>query len=80
MRNKLYIAGLIVLSALTYSCSNDESFEAPEAKSNNLKIVPHTYLKNKLNEKKIDSTTVNLKVEIINVDGDPSNPLPPRVN
>jgi hypothetical protein len=74
MKSKLYIAGLVTISFLTYSCSNDDGYEIPEVKNNNGQITPQASLKNELNQKKIDSTTVIMYA----VDGDPINPKPPR--
>ena len=78
MKSKLYIAGLISISLLTYSCSNDDGYGVPEVKSNNFKITPQADLKNELNEKTIDSTTVIFNMEVSAMEGDPSNPVPPR--
>lgn len=74
MKTKLCIAGLVLISLLTYSCSNDDGYEMQEVKSNNFKIVPQVGLKEELKEKEIDSATVILNA----VDGDPINPKPPR--
>jgi hypothetical protein len=79
MKNKLYIAGLVLISLLAYSCSNDEdSYEVQGVKPNDLKSAPQSILKSGLTIKAIDSTTVKLNMEISSPDGDPSNPLPPR--
>ncbi len=77
MKSKLYIAALVSISLLTYSCSNDDEFEIPEVENNNFKITPEIGLKNEFKEKIIDSTTVNFS-EVNPIDGDPSNPKPPR--
>lgn len=77
MKSKLYIAGLVSISFLTYSCSND-SYDVPKVKSNNFKITPQANLKNELNEKTIDSTTLIFNIETSAVEGDPSNPKPPK--
>jgi hypothetical protein len=75
MKNKLYIAGLVLISVLTYSCSNDEdSYEVQGVKTNTLKSVPQSVLINELNAKPIDSIGVESNSE----DGDPINPIPPR--
>lgn len=58
MKNKLFISGLVFISLLTYSCSNDDEFGMPESKNNNSKIKPEVNLKNELVPKRIDSTTV----------------------
>ena len=78
MKSKLYIAGLVSISLLTYSCSNDDGYEMPEVKNNNFKITPQAGLKNELKEKTIDSTTVIFNIEANAIEGDPSNPKPPR--
>ncbi|MBG6063564.1 hypothetical protein IWX83_003375, partial [Flavobacterium sp. CG_9.1] len=62
MKSKLYIAGLVSISLLTYSCSNDDVYEIPEVKNNNFQITSQAILKNGLNEKTIDSTTVIFSV------------------
>jgi hypothetical protein len=75
MKNKLYIAGLVLISVLTYSCSNDEDGYGDQGvKANTLKSVPQSVL---INEP-IDSTKVNSAMEIPDPEGDPSNPRPPR--
>ena len=75
MKSKLCIAGLVLISLLTYSCSNDDGYDMPEVKNNNFKIVPQLSLKNGVKEEEIDSAAV-----IINdLDGDPINPKPPRI-
>jgi hypothetical protein len=79
MKNKLYIAGLVLISLLTYSCSNDEDGYGDQGiKANTLKSVPQSVLINELNAKPIDSTNVNSAMEIPDPEGDPSNPIPPR--
>jgi hypothetical protein len=79
MKNKLYIAGLVLISVLTYSCSNEEdSYEVQGVKANTLKSAPQSVLENELTAKPIDSTAVKMNMELNNADGDPSNPLPPR--
>jgi len=79
MKNKLYVAGLVLISVLTYSCSNDEdSYEVQGIKANEIKSAPQSILKSELTVKIIDSTAVRLNMEISSPDGDPSNPRPPR--
>ncbi|WP_426094733.1 hypothetical protein [Flavobacterium sp. DSR2-3-3] len=78
MKSKLYIAGLVSISLLTYSCSNDNDFEMPEVKNNNFKITPQAGLKNELKEKTIDSTKVIFSIEVNTIEGDPSIPKPPK--
>jgi hypothetical protein len=79
MKTKLYIAGLILISLITFSCSNDEdSYEVQEVKSNTLKSVPKSVLINRLTAKPIDSINVNTTPETQGQEGDPSNPIPPR--
>lgn len=77
MKSKLYIAGLVSISLLTFSCSNDDDFEMSEVKNNNFKMTPQVGLKNEQKEKIIDSTTVIFSEANAN-EGDPSNPKPPR--
>ena len=79
MKNKLYIAGLVGIMLLTYSCSNDDSHEGQEVKAKNFEMNRQAVLK----AKTVDSTTVKLGTEIststsIEPDGDPVNPIPPR--
>jgi hypothetical protein len=75
MKNKLYIAGLVLISVLTYSCSNDEDGYGDQGvKSNTLKSAPQSVL---INEP-IDSTKVNSAMEMPDPEGDPINPIPPR--
>lgn len=79
MKNKLYIAGLVLISLLAYSCSNDEdSYEVQGVKTNDLKNAPQSILKTGLNIKAIDTTAVRLNMEISSPDGDPSIMIPPR--
>jgi hypothetical protein len=79
MKNKLHIAGLVCITLLTYSCSNDDSYEGQEVKAKNFEIAPQTVL----TAKTIDSTTVKSGTKIstssaIAPDGDPANPPMPR--
>lgn len=78
MKIKLHIAGLVFISLLTYSCSNDDGYEIPEVKNNNFQIIPQAGLKNELKEKAIDSTSVIINTEVYSAEGDPINPIPPR--
>ncbi|MFE3872162.1 hypothetical protein ACFX5F_13110 [Flavobacterium sp. ZS1P70] len=78
MKSKLYIAGLVFISFLTYSCSDDYSDEIPENSNKNFEIKPKPILQNDLIEKTIDSTSVIINTEVYNADGDPINPIPPR--
>ncbi|WP_268846236.1 hypothetical protein [Flavobacterium aestivum] len=79
---KLYIAGIISISLLTYSCSNDEdSYEVQGAKSKDSRIAPQSVLKGGLNAKAIDTTAINTPNGAegnTSPDGDPINPRPPR--
>ena len=79
---KLYIVGIISVSLLTYSCSNDEeSYEVQGVKTRDLKNVPQSVLQGELNTKTIDSTTIYAPTGTdggTSPDGDPSNPRPPR--
>jgi hypothetical protein len=77
MKNKLYIVGLVSLSLLTYSCSNeDDSYDVQEVKNNKLEITPQSALKVRV----IDSTIVKLDLQISTMEGDPSVGKPPRQN
>lgn len=78
MKSKLYITGLVLLSVLTYSCSNDDAYEASDVKTENFEIVPQKELKDELKEKKIDSTVTFSIIKEDPREGDPSNPKPPR--
>jgi hypothetical protein len=78
MNSKLYIAGLVSISLLTYSCSNDDGYEMPEIKNNNFKITPQSSLKNELKEKTIDSTAIIFNIEVNAIEGDPNIPKPPK--
>lgn len=78
MKSKLCIAGLVSTSLLIYSCSNDDSYEVQDVKSNKTHIQHQPSMKNALEEKVIDSTTVNFEIERNNTKGEPSNPIPPR--
>nr|WP_315164826.1 hypothetical protein [uncultured Flavobacterium sp.] len=71
---KLCITGLVLISLLTYSCSNDE--ERLEVQARDFKTIPQSVLKNDSPIKNIDSTTV--KLNATDLDGDPINPIPPR--
>jgi hypothetical protein len=70
MKNKLYITGLVLISVLTYSCSNDE--DSYEVKT------PQSVLKNELTARPVDSIRVNSSMESVDQEGDPINPIPPR--
>jgi hypothetical protein len=74
MKSKLHITGVIIISLLTYSCSVDDNEQLPEVKNNNLKITPKIGLENEINGSMRDSTYVLPQI----VEGDPSNPVPPR--
>jgi hypothetical protein len=75
MKNKLCIAGLVLISILTYSCSNDEeSFEVQGVKAKEFKGIQQSVLQQELNARVIDSTAVELN----KADGDPSIIIPPR--
>jgi uncharacterized protein YcfL len=71
---KLCITGLVLISLLTYSCSNDE--ERLEVQARDFKTIPQSVLKTDSPIKNIDSTTV--KLGATELDGDPINPIPPR--
>jgi hypothetical protein len=79
MKNKLCLAGLIGIMLVTYSCSNEDSYDNQEVKARNFQINPEAVLK----VKNVDSTAVKSGTEIITTttteqDGDPNNPIPPR--
>ncbi|MNX45881.1 hypothetical protein D3C86_764060 [compost metagenome] len=76
---KLYVAGLVSISLLTFSCSNDEeSVGVQEVKARDFKTTPQSVLESDFTAKASDSTTVKLSTDVIETDGDPSNPKPPR--
>lgn len=80
MKNKLYILGLVSISLLTFSCSNDDNgYDTQEVKAKNLEVIPQAVLQAKI----IDSTAIKLDTQIStssasSADGDPANPLLPR--
>ncbi|TDE43578.1 hypothetical protein E0I26_11035 [Flavobacterium rhamnosiphilum] len=78
---KLCVAGLVSISLLTYSCSNDE--ESYEVQARDFKTTPQSFLKVNFPTKIIDTTTVKLGTDAVNTDaveleGDPSILKPPR--
>lgn len=73
---KLYMAGLVSISLLTYSCSNDE--ESIEVQTRDFKTMPQSVLKSDFTAKANDSTTVRLSTDAVDEYGDPINPRPPR--
>lgn len=76
MRSKLYITGLIIISLLVFSCSNDD-YENPKVENNNSKLISKEVLKGDLNKKVIDSTSIRTS-EVTEAEGEPINPKPPR--
>ena len=82
MKRKLYIVGVIFISLVTFSCSNDD-LENLESENNIVKRSEKVLL-NELNEQAIDSTTViapggnKSEQSTTDSDGEPSNPKPPR--
>ncbi|KFF11191.1 hypothetical protein [Flavobacterium hydatis] len=78
MKSKLYITGLVLLSVLTYSCSNDDVYETSEVKNENFKTPLQAGSKDELKKRIIDSTAVFFIVKEDPREGDPSNPKPPR--
>jgi hypothetical protein len=79
MKNKLCLAGLIGIMLVTYSCSNEDSYENQEFKARNFQLNPEAVLKTK----NVDSTAVKSGTKIsaptsTAPDGDPVNPIPPR--
>lgn len=78
MKSKLYLPGLIIISIMIVSCSDDD-YENHKVQNDNLKAIPIEALKSDLNEKEIDSVSIRAS-EIIAADGDgePINPKPPR--
>jgi len=90
MKRKLYIVGVVFISLLAFSCSNDD-FEDSNEGSNVVRTsgkelineLNEKELINELNEKNIDSSTVAKPVDTnadasADSDGEPSNPKPPR--
>lgn len=78
MKNRLYIiAAVVFISLLSYSCTNDEELEMPEAKENNFKITPDANLRNEVKQEKIDVNAL-IDSDVSTLPGDPSNPKPPR--
>ncbi|MNS83078.1 hypothetical protein D3C72_1168500 [compost metagenome] len=76
---KLYVAGLVSISLLTFSCSNDEeSVGVQKVKASGFKTTPQSVLESDFTAKASDSTTVKLSTDVIDADGDPINPKPPR--
>jgi hypothetical protein len=79
---KLYIVGIISVSLLTYSCSNDEeSYEVQGVKTKDLKSAPQSILESELTTKAVDSTVIDVEMGVEGSEGsegDPSNPRPPR--
>ncbi|MBS7231544.1 hypothetical protein KHA90_10970 [Flavobacterium psychroterrae] len=73
MKTKLHITGLLLLTLLTISCSNDD-YETTEVQNNTLKVLPIDKLKKEVNSSVIDSTTISTPDD----DGEPNNPKPPR--
>jgi hypothetical protein len=78
MKSKLHIIGLISLSLLIFSCSNDE-YEDTAVENNNLKLVRKAEIKDNLNAKITDSTSVINNEQPGSTQGEPSNPKPPRI-
>jgi hypothetical protein len=76
MKSKLYIAGLVSISLLTYSCSNDDGYERQEIQKSSINIKELPNFNKEVNPKRVDSSAV--KVERTTEDGDPSIPVPPR--
>jgi hypothetical protein len=75
MKKILYITGLVLISLVTFSCSNDEDvYGNQEVKADALKSIPESTL----NKTAKDSTKVNIPMQIAPQEGDPSNPRPPR--
>lgn len=81
MKRKLYIVGVVFISLLAFSCSNDDFEDSNEG--GNVVRTSDKELINELNEKNIDSSTVAKPVDTnvdasADSDGEPSNPKPPR--
>lgn len=85
MKSKLFILGvLIFVSLLTFSCTNDD-YEIQDDSYRELKIEPKYSLKNlneETNMQHVQDTVARNAIQEISVmsamDGDPSNPRPPR--
>jgi hypothetical protein len=76
---KLYMAGLVSISLLTFSCSNEEEdIEVQEVKARDFKTMPQSVLESDFTARANDSTTVRLSSDAIDTDGDPSIIKPPR--
>lgn len=78
MKSKLHVAGLVFVSFLIYSCSDDYDFESIEKKNENFKISHQTGENDVLRGMANDSTSVIIEKEEATEEGDPSNPKPPR--
>lgn len=81
MKNKLYILGIVIISLVNYSCSNEEDdFQSIKGLKNNEKLKKFD-VKSEVSPKTIDSVhTIDIEHPANNTmqDGDPSNPVPPR--
>jgi uncharacterized lipoprotein NlpE involved in copper resistance len=76
---KLYVAGLVSISLLTFSCSNDEDgIEVQEVKVLDFKTTPQSVLESDFTARTSDSTRVRSSTDVIDADGDPSVLKPPR--
>lgn len=78
MKSKLHVAGLVFVSFLFCSCSDDYDFESIEKKNENFKISHQTGENDVLRGIAKDSTSVIIEKEEANTEGDPCNPKPPR--
>ncbi|MCL9807481.1 hypothetical protein NAT51_18285 [Flavobacterium amniphilum] len=78
MKSKLHVAGLVFVSLLFFSCSDDYDFDSVERKSNNVKFSHQTGENDDLKGIAKDSTSVIINEKDNADDGDPSNPKPPR--
>jgi hypothetical protein len=76
MKSKLYLTGLIIISLMVFSCSNDD-YENSEVQNGNSKLISKEVLKSNLNEEVLDSTSI-MGSKIIETDGEPINPKPRR--
>jgi hypothetical protein len=78
MKNKFFFATILSMIFLACSCSNDEDFEIQEVGSNNFKTKQLINFKKKINQKKVDSLELQVNGQEIFLEGDPSNPKPPK--
>lgn len=78
MKSKLHVAGLVFVSLLTCSCSDDYDFNPTERENNNFKISHQAGENDDFKGMTKDSTSVIIGEKENSNEGDPSNPKPPR--